>query len=29
MTTVFVHGVPDTAEVWSRLDREILAQLPG
>jgi pimeloyl-ACP methyl ester carboxylesterase len=29
MTTVFVHGVPDTAEVWSRLDNEILRELVG
>lgn len=28
MTTVFVHGVPDTAEVWCRLDRELRKELP-
>jgi pimeloyl-ACP methyl ester carboxylesterase len=29
MTTVFVHGVPDTAEVWRRLVDELSTALPG
>jgi pimeloyl-ACP methyl ester carboxylesterase len=29
MTTVFVHGVPDTAAVWSRLKDEIVPAVPG
>ena len=28
MTTVFLHGVPDTAEVWTRLRGELSSALP-